>query len=145
MLTAKIATVFGLAAVELWGAIPAGLALGLHPMLTGAIAALGAIVGTVVVLIVGERIRTLLLRFHSGRGGKPQGSAHRIWLRYGVTGLGLLAPLLIGAPLGTALGVALGAPRRRLLLWMSIGIVLWSAGLTLAFALGIAGIQTLTH
>jgi len=145
MLAGKLAAVFGLAAVELWGAIPAGLALQLHPLVVGTIAALGAMTGALVVLIMGERIRTRLLRLHRGGSDKSHGSAYGIWLRYGVVGLGLLAPLLIGAPLGTALGVALGAPRGRLLLWMSTGIVLWSTGLTVAFALGWAGVRALAH
>jgi hypothetical protein len=145
MLATKLAAVFGLAVVELWGAIPAGLALQLHPLVVGATAALGAMTGALVVLITGERIRTWLLRLHRGGGDKPHGSTYAIWLRYGVIGLGLLAPLLIGAPLGAALGVAFGAPRGRLLLWMSTGIVLWSAGLTSAFTLGWAGIRTLAH
>ena len=58
-------------------------------------------------------------------------------------GLGLLAPLLVGAPLGTALGLLPGAPVRRLLLWVSVGIVLWSALLTDAGTLGLAGFEAL--
>lgn len=51
---------------------------------------------------------------------------HRIWARYGVAGPGLLSPLFFGAPMGTALG-----------------IVIWSIGLTLAGALGLASIEAL--
>ena len=81
---------------------------------------------------------------HGRKEKKEQpGLIYRIWHRYGVIGLGLLAPLLTGAPLGVALGLTLGAPSRRLLFWTSVGIVLWSAGLTLAAALGLAGIQAL--
>jgi len=103
-------------------------------------------------------------RYHERTGGRPargpsEGLARRspwsparrpgprdaaaIWDRYGVVGLGLLAPLLVGAPLGTALGLLPGAPVRRLLLWVSVGIVLWSALLTAAGALGLAGFETL--
>ncbi len=60
-------------------------------------------------------------------------------------GLGLLAPLLIGAPIGAALGLALGVPASRVLFWISLGIVVWSTVLTLAGALGLAGIETLRH
>ena len=38
----KVVTVFGLGAVELWAAIPAGFALGLHPVATGIASTLGA-------------------------------------------------------------------------------------------------------
>ena len=138
----KVVTVFGLGAVELWAAIPAGFALGLHPMATGIVSAVGAITSGLAVALLGDRARAWLVARH---GVPPDGGGHgtirRIWDRYGVVGLGLLAPLLVGAPLGTALGLLLGAPVRRLLLWVSVGIVLWSALLTAAGALGLAGIS----
>lgn len=140
----KVATVFGLGAVELWAAIPAGLALGLHPVATGIVSAVGAITSGLAVALLGDRPRAWLVARH---GVPPDGGGHgtirRIWDRYGVVGLGLLAPLLVGAPLGTALGLLLGAPVRRLLFWVSAGIVLWSALLTAAGALGLAGFETL--
>ncbi len=139
---AKVVTVFGLGAVELWAAIPAGFALGLHPIATGIVSALGAITGGMVVALLGDRARVWLVARHGvPRDGQGHGTIGRIWDRYGVVGLGLLAPLLVGAPLGTALGLLLGAPVRRLLLWVSVGIVLWSALLTAAGALGLAGVS----
>ena len=138
----KVVSVFGLGAVELWAAVPAGFALGLHPMATGIVSAVGAITSGLAVALLGDRARAWLVARH---GVPPDGGGHgtirRIWDRYGVVGLGLLAPLLVGAPLGTALGLLLGAPVRRLLLWVSVGIVLWSALLTAAGALGLAGIS----
>jgi hypothetical protein len=138
----KVLMVLGLAAVELWTAIPAGLALDLHPVLIGVVSAAGAILGVVVILILGERVRSWLLRKRGGEKSQ-HGRIYRIWVRYGVVGLGLLAPLLTGAPLGTALAIAFGAPPGRLLLWMSVGIAAWSALLTVAAALGLAGIESL--
>ena len=61
---------------------------------------------------------------------------YEVWNNYGVIGLGLLSPLLLGAPLGSAVGIALGAGKKRLILWISIGILLWSVGLTLAGFMG---------
>ncbi len=141
----KLLTVFGLGTVELWAAVPAGVALQLHPVTAGVTAAIGAIVGVVVVLAMGERVRTTLLRWYGGTAPQRPGRMQRIWTQYGVVGLGLLAPLLVGAPLGTALGIALGAPASRLLLWMSLGIALCTAALTGASVLGVAGIQALAE
>lgn len=45
--------------------------------------------------------------------------------------------------LGAVLGITLGAPVNRLLIWMSLGIVLWSAVFTLVGLLGLAGIEAL--
>ncbi len=95
---------------------------------------------------MGERVRAWLVR-RRGREGREgaHGRIHRIWEHYGTVGLGLLAPLLVGAPLGAALGLALGAPTGRLLFWISVGIAGWSAVLTLAGTLGVIGIQSLAH
>ena len=140
----KLLSVFVLAAIELWAAIPAGLALGLHPVLIGITVAGGAILGTFVVVFFGERIRNWLVRRHAGKEGKKQpGLIHRIWQRYGTIGLGLLAPLVTGAPLGAALGLALGASTGRLMIWMSLGIILWTTILTTIGTLGLAGIEAL--
>lgn len=141
----KLLTVLGLGAIELWAAIPAGFALKLHPVTIGITAAIGAMLGGVVVMLLGERVRSWLMRRHSRKDDKGQRRIHHIWHRYGVIGLGLLAPLLTGAPLGVALGLTIGAPSGRLLFWIGIGIVLWSAVLTLVGALGVAGIESLWH
>lgn len=145
-LAIKLLTVLGLGAVELWAAIPTGFALQLHPVTIGITAALGAMLGALAVILLGERVRAWLIRRHSGKEEKgQQGLIYRIWHCYGVIGLGLLVPLLIGAPIGAALGFALGVPAGRVLFWISLGIVVWSTVLTLAGALGIAGIETLRH
>lgn len=141
----KLLIVLGLGAVEIWAAVPTGLALGIHPAATGITAAAGAVLGTLVVIVLGSRVQAWLLQRH-GRGGEPrQGRIGRIWQRYGVIGLGLLAPLLTGAPLGAALGLTMGASAGRLLLWMSFGVVLWSTVLTLAGVLGIEAVKALWH
>jgi hypothetical protein len=109
MEVAKLLTVLGLGALELWAAIPAGLALKLSAVATGVAAAVGAILGALVVLFVGGRVRSWLTRHHSGKDEKrPHGRIYKIWQRHGVIGLGLLAPLLTGAPLGVVLGLTLG-------------------------------------
>ena len=141
----KVLAVFAIGAVELWAAIPAGLAMHVHPVLTAVTAALGAITGASLILAMGEGARAWIARRRGRRDAGEPSTIRRIWIRYGVAGVGLLSPLLIGAPLGTSLGVAFGAPGRRLLVWMSVGIAFWSGVLTLAAALGFAGIEALVH
>lgn len=141
----KMLTVAGLGMLELWAAIPAGLALGVNPVVTAVVAGVGALLGVVVVVVLGGGLRTWLLQRHGGRNHGREGRIYRILSRYGVVGLGLLAPLLTGAPLGAALAVTVGAPRGRFFFSMALGIVLWSVLLTLAAMLGLAGIEALTH
>ena len=143
----KLATVFGLGMLELWAAVPTGLALKLHPATAGVTAAAGAITGALLVLFLGKHLRDWLMRRHDGKSkkGKQHGRINLIWQRYGVVGLGLLAPILTGAPLAVVLGLALGVRSSRLLFWISIGVVLWSAILTLIAVLGLAGMEALRH
>lgn len=137
----KLAGVFVIGLVELWGAIPAGFAFQLHPVATAVVAALGSAAGAGLVIHLGDTLRNWIMRYRGGKESKSGGRVYRIWDKYGVIGLGLLSPLITGAPLGAALGVTFGARPRRLLLWMTIGILLWSAILTGAGALGIAGFE----
>lgn len=135
-LVLKLLTILSLGVIALWAAIPAGLALQVHPIAVGITAAMGAMLGALVVVLLGERVRTWLAQRHGRKEEKRrQGLIYRIWQCYGVVGLGLLAPLLAGAPLAVALGLTLGVPAGRLLFWISLGIILWSVGLTLAGAL----------
>jgi hypothetical protein len=132
----QLASVFAIALVELWAAVPAGMAMGLSAPLVWAATLCGALVGVVVVVVAGDRLRTRLVsRFARGRVVEG-GRLRRLWERYGVVGWGLLAPLALGAPLAAAVGVALGAPRRRLLVWLAAGVTLWTSALTLVLALG---------
>lgn len=61
-LVVKFITVTGLGIIELWAAIPAGTALKLHPLLNGLASGLGAIIGALLVIIIGDRLRNWLLK-----------------------------------------------------------------------------------
>ena len=136
-------SVFGLAVFELWFAVPAGLALGLDPVLIWLATICGGIFGVGIVAVGGDRIRTWFLR-RRGRGIiSGEGRLYRLWLRYGVVGWGLLSPLVVAAAMGTAIGIALGAPRRLLFLSMSAGVVLWTTIVVGAAVLGIHAFEQL--
>ena len=139
-LVVKFITVLGLGIIELWAAIPAGTALKLHPFLNGLAAGLGAIIGALLVIILGDRLRNWLLKSKNKRQGNKS-QIYRIWQKYGVIGLGLLSPLITGAPLGAAIGISLGSPQKRLIFWMSIGIVIWTIILTAISTLGFSIIE----
>ncbi len=129
-------TVFGLAVVEIWAAVPAGLALGLPPLVIWSAATAGAVASVVVVASAGDALRGwILARRH---GSLPSsGRLFSLWLRYGVVGWGLLSPLVFAPPMGTAIAIGLGAPRHRLIVWMSAGVALWTTILVLAGAAGL--------
>lgn len=130
--------VFGAGILELWVAIPLGLAINLNPILIGIFSALGAIIAAFLVSIVGSNIRERVIKWRYGENKDLKSSRYyKIWNKYGIIGLGFLSPLIFGSPLGAALGIALGAEKKPLLTWMSVGIVFWSAVLTAAGFLGL--------
>jgi membrane protein YqaA with SNARE-associated domain len=133
----KLAILFALGVAELWAAAPAGALMRLDPVLVCLVAAAGAVSGGAVVLLLGERVKAWLQRRHKRESmERRRGWLYRVWLRYGVAGWGLLAPLVIGSPLGAAFGLVLGAPARRLLPWLAAGSVLWSVVFSVLTALG---------
>ena len=139
----SILAVLGACILELWLGIPLGFFLNLNPMLIVIISSAGSILSAYLVIILGEGIRKWFIKWRYGDQSIKKSRIDDIWNKYGIIGLGLLSPLLFGAPLGAALGIGLGAPRYRLLSWMSIGIVIWSIFLTSAGFFGLMGIQSI--
>jgi hypothetical protein len=132
-------------AFGLWSGIPAGQALGL-PAFLGALAAvlgnLGAVAAVVAAHWWWERRLGRWVRKGEGAASRNRGRLERVWSsRIGLPGIAVLSPLLMGAPLGTLLALALGAPRGRLLRWMVASVAAWGvvlAGVT-AFGLSLFG------
>ncbi len=137
VLITDLALVFVMSIFELWIGIPLGLFLNLNPILVAISAAAGSILSAFMIVILGEGLRKKFLKWRY-RGKSPnEGRIYDIWKKYGTVGLGLLSPLLFGAPLGAALGIGLGSPRNKLLVWMIIGIIIWSIFITVALTLGL--------
>jgi len=142
---AKSLSVFAWAWLSFWSAIPAGLALGLHPLAVIVLTSTSYISGIILVLLPARAVREWVLRRF---GNNLDTSKHddrlymKLWKRYGVIGFGLIAPMTIGAQLGAMLGVALNISRNQLILWMSIGVVAWSVGLTLLTVAGVSLVTT---
>ena len=130
----KLLSAAALGAIDLWFGIPAGLASGLSPVASGAAATAGGLVGAALVTLAGERLQ----RWAYSRGwlAKRRERIERMWNRYGILGVAFQAPIFTGAPIGTLLALALGAPARKLLLWMGVSVVLWGTVLTGAAVMG---------
>ncbi|MBZ0295413.1 MAG: small multi-drug export protein [Anaerolineae bacterium] len=118
----QVVTIFLLALLSLWAAAGLGLALGIAPLpLLVALTLANALV-VLIVVMVGRPLCDRLLARHNCMNS-PAG---RVLRKYGVVGLALVSPLSTGAALGTALGIALNVPPRRLIIAMTIGAAVWS-------------------
>lgn len=116
------------------GGIPTGLVLGLHPVLSGAAATSGALLGATLVTLAGGRLQRWVYsrRWFSKRRERVE----RLWNRYGLIGVAFQSPVFAGTLLSTLVALGLGAPPRRLLFWMCASLVFWGAVLTGAVVLG---------
>ena len=108
IITSSIA-VFGASVLELWLGIPLGFLLELNPILTAIISAAGSILSAFLIIILGDSIRKWFIKWRYGKKSPKEGRIYNIWNKYDIIGLGLLSPLLFGAPLGAALCVGMGA------------------------------------
>lgn len=143
MSLAALASVFGVAFLSLWASIPAGLALGVHVIAVVVTAALSYACGVGLIVLVGQPVRDRILRRFGGKSaGNPDSAIMRVWNRYGLIGLALLAPVTTGAQIGAIIGMSLNAPPRRLFVWMSLGGLLWAAVFAALISLGVAAVSS---
>lgn len=137
-------SVLGLAVVEIWGAVPVGLALGLPPVLVWILTVVGSMAGVGAVAVAGDAVRAWLVRRRGTSTTAGHGRLYRVWVRYGVVGWGLVSPLAFAPAMGTAIGIALGAPHRRLIAWMFAGVMVWTSILVIAGDLGLRAFHVLS-
>jgi membrane protein YqaA with SNARE-associated domain len=120
----EIFTVAGLATFEIYAAIPAGFAFGLHPATIFSASLIGGLVGVFVAAFLGDQIRAFFTRNSKPKLDKPkEGLIYRIWDKYGVIGVGFLGTMTVGAPVSLAVGVGFNVPLKKLIFWCCLGVL----------------------
>lgn len=138
---AALVSMFGVAFFSLWASIPAGFALGLSPVPVVATAAVSYACGVALVVVAGQPVRDWIMKRLGGRqSSNPNSAIRRVWDRYGLYGLALLAPVTVGAQVGAIIGLSLNAPPRRLFVLMALGGLLWAVVFALLISLGVAAV-----
>ncbi|GAA4188610.1 hypothetical protein GCM10022252_24170 [Streptosporangium oxazolinicum] len=121
--------------IEGEGASPIGLLGGIHPLVAGVAAASGNFLCVLVVVLLSSRTRTaamtrLARRSRTPAEPKPESRGRRRFrrflVRFGVPGASLLGPLAVPTQITSAMLVASGTPRGRVLFWQAVAIVLWT-------------------
>ncbi len=132
----RLISTFALAFVSFWTSIPAGLALGINPILVGLTAWISYDSGVLITALLGAPIRERLMARFGGKSiSNPNSPIRRAWDRFGLIGLSLLAPVTTGSQIGAAVGLSLGISQRRLIAGMILGAGLWAVLLTAALVL----------
>ncbi|ANU11363.1 putative small multidrug efflux protein [Planococcus antarcticus DSM 14505] len=119
--------------------IPLGIVWGLSPLWVIVVAFVGNML-TVLALIVGfDRFQIWYNKRQEEKGktvSKKSERAKRIWNKYGLPGLALLGPILIGTHIAAFIGMTLGATKKNTTVWLTISIALWSLAFGVLTALG---------
>lgn len=114
-------------------AIPLGFLLEMPALAVYLAAVAGAVIGMVVFAFVGGGLRTWLMK----RIKNPEEAQEKVsglLGKWGVQGLGLIGPIFPGVTISVVAGLALGADRKELIKWMTIGIF----GLYALYTIGLA-------
>ena len=119
--------------------IPLGIVSGLSPFWVIVLAFVGNML-TVVMLIIGfDKFKVWWNKRQEAKGktkSKRSDRAKKIWNIYGLPGLALLGPILIGTHIAAFIGMTLGADKKWTAVWLSVSIALWSLVFGILTALG---------
>ena len=127
-------------------AIPIGFALGLAPLTVYLAATIGSLVGLVVFLFAGDKVRSRFAKSPDPDEDADLGTdeaerradtrSRRLVERYGAKGLGMVGPIFPGVTGSVIIGLGMGLERKAILRWMSLGIAVM-------FAIYVAGLWLL--
>lgn len=135
---AQVFSIMLLSAGFFWGGIPMGLAFRFSLPAAGIITIVGAELAVLLVLLLGAPIQAWATRRFPGWIEKTrEGRVGRVWQRFGMPGLGLISPVMPGAPQSVVIALALGAKPARIFFWVSVGLWLWGGLVMGGIALGI--------
>lgn len=119
--------------------IPLGIVAGLSPFWVMVMAFVGNML-TVLALIIGfDKFKDWYTKRQEAKGktvNKKSERAKRIWNKWGLPGLALLGPILIGTHIAAFIGMTLGATKKNTTIWLTISIGLWTLFFGIATALG---------
>lgn len=120
---------------EAIGVVPAGIVFGLDPALTVIAAAAGNVITIALFAFAGAKIRTWLLARREQKGKPPRKDrwekAERGFQKYGLYGVAVLGPLIIGTQFAAAVSVAAGVKPAKATLLVSGSMVIWAIGFAL--------------
>ncbi|QUG43781.1 small multi-drug export protein [Psychrobacillus sp. INOP01] len=115
--------------LELTLVIPLGIITGMNPFAVIIAAFVGNMV-TVLALIIGyDKLKLWLAKRNEGKEkkeSKRSARAKELWDKYGLPGLLMLGPILIGTHIAAFIGMTLGASKVKTTLWSTISIAAWA-------------------
>ena len=134
---------------EAIGVVPGGILVGLNPTLTVIAAAAGNLITIAVFAYGGAKIRSWVIARREAKGKQPKSDrwakAQRAFEKYGIYGMAILGPLIIGTQFAAAASVAAGVRPARVTFVISIAMLLWAIAFAVltSWAVDVGGFDTL--
>lgn len=115
--------------LELGLVIPLGIISGMNPVAVIIVGFIGNMV-TVLALVIGfNKFKQWLAKRNEGKVKKESKRSERakeLWDKYGLPGMLMLGPILIGTHVAAFIAMTLGASKARTTLWSTISIGIWA-------------------
>jgi len=124
--------------IEVLAVVPLGIIWGLSPAIVMITAFIGNMVALIPVVIAFDRLKLWYVRRRQkqDKPSKKSVRAVKLFQKYGVIGLAFLGPILLGTHIAAFIGMAMGARRQNMILWMGISIAIWVFAVGLLTSLG---------
>jgi hypothetical protein len=126
--------------LDIFLVVPLGILWGLSPI---AVSVIGFAGNFLMVLLLGLFFSQFAKWRASRRLKKgitaPSGRetrARRLWERYGLPGLALLAPIIVGTDIAAVLALTFGSSRPRVIGWMAVSLAIWTIVLAIGSVYG---------
>lgn len=115
--------------LELGLVIPLGIISGMNPVAVIIVGFIGNMV-TVLALVIGfNKFKQWLAKRNEGKVKKESKRSERakeLWDKYGLPGMLMLGPILIGTHVAAFIAMTLGASKARTTFWSTISIGIWA-------------------
>lgn len=124
--------------MEAIAVVPAGIVFGLDPLAVVVAAVIGNGLTIFLFAYLGSSIRERIIkkRLANGKTGESPKfeKALKAFDKYGIYGLSVLGPLIIGTQFAAAAAVAAGVKPLRASLIVTLSMVLWASGIAVVMA-----------
>jgi hypothetical protein len=122
--------------LEAIGIVPGGILFGLDPTAVVISAVAGNTITIFAFAYAGDKIRAWLKKRRAAKGKEGESprfaKAQASFDKYGIYGMGLLGPILIGTQFAAAISVAAGVKPLKTSIIISLSTLLWSAAIAVA-------------
>ena len=130
-------TAFSLGFFYFISAIPVAVVAGAPLWAAAVMAWFGYSAGGALMIVLGAPLRAWLLKkMNLSLEPNPQKFFWKIWQRYGLWGVGLIAPVTIGPQVAALLLLALGEAPKKILGSIAFGALPWTVGFVVAIKFG---------